>query len=244
MRAKLGPVVQPDRRLGVPDVEGQEHGSGSAKVRVPVRCRAMLPSSDLTRSSPAGATPSTMPRDGAETGRPVATSRASQRASSSSVRCPVARAARAQRRNEAHERIDSAASVGEPARGLQRRPAHVQPEPDRDPLGGSAAPSRLDRARPRAYARRRTDRSATSPRSGPSPGRRAPRPRRARSGSRARRARSRRSGARSARARHRHRRATSSADRGFPAPPSARRQARGSRVARRAPLRSRYRASR
>ena len=33
VRAKLGPVEQPERRLGVPDVEGQEHGSGSAKVR-------------------------------------------------------------------------------------------------------------------------------------------------------------------------------------------------------------------
>ena len=40
VRAKLGPVEQPERRLGVPHVEGQEHGSGSAKVRVPVRCRA------------------------------------------------------------------------------------------------------------------------------------------------------------------------------------------------------------
>ena len=85
-----------------------------------------------------------MPRDGAETARPVATSRSTQRASSSSVRCPVALAARRSagtRRTSAATRLHPSAS---PVAVSSRRLAHVQPEPDRDPLRGGAAPSRLD----------------------------------------------------------------------------------------------------
>ena len=75
VRGASSPSYRPERRLGVTDVEGQEHGSGLAKVREPVRCCDVAAVVRATISSPADAMPPARPSTGVTRRGPRATSR-------------------------------------------------------------------------------------------------------------------------------------------------------------------------